>query len=844
MRPRQAGLLALSGVALLAAAQTAAQTAGTPAPAVVAPASAQSVFEQAFGKRRTRAVQRLALPTTLDGREIGTLDAELGPQGVRMARKALAEALKRVLRADVHARLDSADAAALVSQPELTALGITAEYSEQRIAVDLTVPLDLRAVRAVYLDGRATEPGDATEGRVVPAPWSLLVNGRWAASQQVADGTSLRRSRLFAEGAARAGDWVLEGNGSAATDGTASGFERYETRLVRDWPDKAVRLTLGDVVSSARPGLSTLAMGGLRLGRQFGLNPQLNSQAQPTQSLGLPAGGSVDVLVNGFVVRSLRLDPGVYNLSAIPVFTGANDVVLRVVEPGGRVTEQRNEYFFDASLLAPGLSEWDLALGVPVQSGAGSRAYNSARRIGSAWWRQGWAGGLTTGAGLQWRNEVGADARLLQGDAVWASPLGTLAGWAAQSRQRWGSGQAASVQWRASSAPTRMARLSVSAAAQLAWSSSGYAAVDADKAGVRSTDAGLRLSAIWAGGWGATLALAQRHVAQPDGRSTNQTATLRKRLDRQWSVEAALSRTRTGATPTVINAVVALRYSGEAAPDGTSYRASSSYQSHERRLQADAEASGVATLAGGEAPWRLTGARIEAGSERETSLRANLLTGRGDASWALTRVQGAAGASTLQELTLASALIVSPAGMQVGATVADSAAVLVPRRGFDGLKLLVDPRGERVAASSDRWGPPVLSDLLAYSPRELQLDVENLPPGRGLGIDRPLLLPAHRSVLLVPVGSDANTQLGGRLQGAAGQPLGLQALRLQALGGKAEPVDLFTNRRGGFMSPPLPPGRYVLTRPGEAQPLARVDIGDEQQGVVDLGTILVKEESP
>ena len=131
---------------------------------------------------------------------------------------------------------------------------------------------------------------------------------------------------------------------------------------------------------------------------------------------------------------------------------------------------------------------------------------------------------------------------------------------------------------------------------------------------------------------------------------------------------------------------------------------------------------------------------LQAGSGHDTSLRANLLTGRGDASWAVTRVQGVAGASTLHELTLASAVIVSPAGIQVGATVADSAAVLVPRRGFDGLKLVVDPRGERVAASSDRWGPPVLSDLLAYSPRELQLDVENLPPGRGLGIDRPLLL--------------------------------------------------------------------------------------------------------
>ena len=404
MRPRQAGLLALPGLALCAA-HVAAQTAGAPTPIAAGQASTQSVFDQAFGKRRTRAVQRLALPTTLDGREIGTLDAELGPQGLRMARKPLAEALKRVLRPDVHLRLDSADATALIAQPELAALGITAEYSEQRIAVDLTVPLALRAVRAVYLDGRAIEAGDTTEGRVVPAPWSLLVNGRWAASQQVADGATLRRSRLFVEGAARVADWVLEGNGSAATDGTGSGFERYESRLVRDWPDKALRLSFGDVVSSSRPGLSTLALGGLHLGRQFGLNPQLNSQAQPVQSLGLPAGGSVDVVVNGFVVRSLRLDPGVYNLSAIPVFTGANDVVMRVVEPGGRVTEQRNAYFFDASLLAPGLSEWDLAFGAPVQSGAGSRAYTSRRLIGSAWWRQGWAGGLTAGAGLQWRQE-------------------------------------------------------------------------------------------------------------------------------------------------------------------------------------------------------------------------------------------------------------------------------------------------------------------------------------------------------------------------------------------------------------------------------------------------------
>jgi hypothetical protein len=42
----------------------------------------------------------------------------------------------------------------------------------------------------------------------------------------------------------------------------------------------------------------------------------------------------------------------------------------------------------------------------------------------------------------------------------------------------------------------------------------------------------------------------------------------------------------------------------------------------------------------------------------------------------------------------------------------------------------------------------------------------------------------------------------------------------------------------------LPPGRYVLTRPGEAEPLVRVEIGQDQQGLVDLGTVQVKEEAP
>lgn len=807
---------------------------------------ARNLFEQAFSKRPARDVRRLSLPTTLDGREIGLLDAEVGAAGVRMVRKPLADALRRVLRDEVYQQLAAGNPADLLGAQELRALGLTAVYSPQRIAVDMQVPLELRAVRDIRLGAREIEDPQEQTVRIAAQPYSLLANWRWAASRQTADGAVLNRSRLFADGALRAGEWVLEGGGSAATDGTGAGFERYESRLVRDWPAQGIRLVAGDLTTATRAGLATLTLGGVRLGRQYGLNPTLNSQAQPAQTLGVPGGATVDVEVNGFVVRTLRLDPGVYNLREIPVFNGANDVLLRIVEPGGRVTEQRASYFFDATLLAPGLGEWELAVGAPVQSGVGGRAYASGQRVGSGWWRYGLTGALTGGVGLQWRHGGEGSARVLQTEAVWATRMGTLAGWVARSQNTWGGGQAAALQWRVGTRTGADSSFGASLAAQVQRSQDGFAPVDADRPAGRALDAGLRIGAVWGKGWGATLALARRTSAQPEGARSTQTLALRRRLSRQWSVDVGANRSRAGASSAVLAGYVTLRFSGEEDPAGTAVRATAAYQSEDRRMQLDSEATGVASVAGGDAGWRVAAGHARARSGDETRLTGQLFTGRGELTAGTTYVRQALGTSRLDELTVASALVLSRAGLHVAAPVNDSVAVLVPRKGLEGLKLLVDPQRSRVAAASDALGVPVLGDLQAYSPREIQLDVENLPPGRSLGVDRPVLTPSYRSVLLVPVGSDANTQVRGQLVNAQKQPMALQALRLTALKVKAaaEPIELFTTRRGGFMSPPLPPGTYLLTRPGVAVPLARVEIGEDQAGVLELGLVVLQEDAP
>lgn len=806
---------------------------------VAAQSDPQALFEQAFGKRRNRAVQTIALPTTLDGREVGIVDAEVSPSSLRLARGPLADALAQVLEPSLLKTLRESGESPWITAQALAELGVEARYSAQRIAVDLVVPLRLRRVQVVGLGHRGADDARQESGEVLPAPWSVLANWRWTMSGQSGEGQTVRRSQLFGEAAVRLGDWVFETNGSVATSG-AGGTQRYATRAVRDWPDAALRLSLGDVAGAARPGVPAVAVAGVRLAHSYGLTPGFNSQSQPAQALELPRGASVDIVVNGFVVRTLRLGPGVYNLRDIPVFSGANDVLVRALEPGGRSVEQQITYFFDAGLLAKGLSEWDVVWGVPSATGPGGRAYLSGQTAGSMWWRRGWTAHVTGGLGMQWQHKPTGLARLWAADFAWAAPVGTVAGWVGESMQTWGRARAASLQWRAATPARIDADWAGSVSLQLQRSGQGYAAPASDVPGSAATEVGVRASVIWGEGWGASMSVARRASAQLGQASVVQSLGLRRNLSRNWSFELALQREQRSQAAGSRSAALTLRYGGEPSPDGTVFRGVAGYQSDLQRTGFEADLSGVTTVAGGEAPWRISGRTAQGAQAAETQLQGQLFTGRGELTWAATESRQLGAHNLQHELTLASAVVVGPAGVFVAAPVADSAAVLVPRRGMDGLKLYVDPQRQRAAASSDILGAPVLSDLVAYSPRVIQLDAENLPPGRSLGVDRPLLKPTYRSLLQVPVGSDAITQVKGQLLAADGQPLALQAVRLMALDGSKSVLELFTNRRGGFTSPSLSPGRYVLVRPGEAAILARVAIGVADSGVVVLPPIVLE----
>jgi outer membrane usher protein len=817
---------------------------------VLAQAQAQSgsasdsatLFQRTFGQRQKPAMQQIALPVWLDEQEIGLVDAQIRPGRVDLLRQNLASLLGPRLQASVLEQIRPVqDGSERISLEELRQLGLEANYSPEQITLEIGLPLALRAVEQLSFKAPTNRSDDPSALRLSAQPWSFIGNLRWSMSSYESNNMGSQSGRLLLDSAGRWHDWVLEGNGTL----DQQSFARQDLRLVRDWPQQAVRLSLGDVTPQGQGGGSALTLGGVRLARLFGLNPALDTQALPGTTLALAKGASVEVSVNGLPASTLRLGPGVYQLKDLPAFAGANAFELTITEPDGRVSRRSFDYFFNASLLRPGVDEYDLALGYPMTIRDNGRHYDLQQPMLSAWARRGWNDSLTAGASLQARSAPTMRAQLLGLDAVWASQIGDFASWIAQSRHQGFGGQAASLQWRWNSIQQKEASAhSWSVSLQGSRYSEGYAPVSSDLPGPALHDAGLRLSLLLGQGWRGQLSASLRHNLRTGDRSQDRSLTLQRRINRRWSLDTGLVLRHLNQQQDRVLSVQLIRSdaSGETGnqASGRSWQSTASFQSQDQRLQWEGALSGRDSWLGSDTSWQLGASRIQARSEQANAVQARALHGRAEASLYLSENRLDSGASRLVEATLTSALVVSQdGGWNWSAPINDSAAQFKPYKGFEKFKLLVNPQGDYAALTSDRFGTPPLASLSAYVPRELQLDFEDLPSNRSLGQDRPLLLPAYRSVLVVPIGSNAQVQARGRLVDRNGKSLSLQPLLL--LDGQGNKVmDLFTNRNGQFTSPQIPPGNYRLKRSEDDAEQAHFRVQDSDEGMLDIGTVQIQ----
>ena len=172
------------------------------------------------------------------------------------------------------------------------------------------------------------------------------------------------------------GDLALAGN-LADTGFSTSRFSYTVENLAG-----LTQFQLGQIDQNARTAVPGTLLG-ISFGRRFALDPYLNTAPIPSLATAVNSPSTVYVYVNGRLIKTQNVAPGILDLSNIPMPDGTNDATVVIAGPDGRRT--LNVPFYGTSAnLAKGLTDFqfeaalDPTAHVPVASAFYRRGLSDA----------------------------------------------------------------------------------------------------------------------------------------------------------------------------------------------------------------------------------------------------------------------------------------------------------------------------------------------------------------------------------------------------------------------------------------------------------------------------------
>ncbi len=771
-----------------------------------------------------RVLTPIDAPLTLNGRFLGVISADVDRAGDGLID---APRLLQLLDPEIAPALRD-ELAARIAGRDKAPFG---DLSSDRLALRFdTVALEVRAMldpagaatRLMRLSGVARAPEPAAFP--APAPFSLGVNVAAAQRYQhdVDQWADLAGSVDILAHVAAAGGLTLVGGfdyDGADPDGP---WTRQEFRLIKDFYKSAIRATAGEFTPSADGFQGAGRIAGLGVERAYStIRPFQNIRPAGREEFTLERDATVDVVINGLTVQTLRLKAGRYALSDFPFFNGVNEVRLVSTDVlSGRRELATFDAFSGSDLLGPGVSEFGFAAG--RDEGSVAFAYDGPW-VATGYYRRGLSDGLTLGANAQ----ISEKARQVGASATLGSRLGLVLAQAAFSQDDAGgrSGFAAALNYRRDFSVRTADDVRFTASAQ--HLSRGFS--DVFEPGRRVLEA-WRVTALlqWLGPFDIGMNLGAGWSRPHDGsRDRRQLDVGLSRSFRRVSAIANLtvSDRDDGRTETRIGLGLNIPLGGRWASTGR-------YDSRGRRVE------GTLTRYARSSVGDISGeARFLQDEEaRDLSARLDYIGNRFEAEAIHNRrydlLGGGQGAA---ESSLAINTFIGYAGgrIAVGRPTRDG-FIIAPVHPSLREGRIVLTAGDDVIARSDGLGPPVLPIRRAYGINGFTIGVDPLPPGYDLGTGQLRVFPPFGAGYHLTIGSDASRIARGILVGPTG-PLPLKPGLLEAVPPDGRPPrPVFTNRTGRFVADGLAPGRYRLTVEGLTFEFV---VSQQTQGVVDVGTL-------
>jgi outer membrane usher protein len=715
---------------------------------------------------------------------------------------------------------------AALTPADFQASGIGIKYDPQRLELKLDIASERRATRSLLVSpidrekiGTYAKPAGVSAYVNVRGSWDYI---HFGPDEGVGDPV------FFLDGATRIGGAVLESE--AFWQPGANGrpdFQRQGTRLVIDDLENVMRWTAGDLNTLSRGFQSSPDMSGVSVGRSYStLQPQQITRPRGDRSFQLDRPSTVEVDVNGQIVRRLQLNPGTYNLRDFPFTQGANDIKLNILDDSGRRELLRFNIFMDQSQLAKGLSEFGAFAGVRAPLGAKGPDYSDDFTF-SGFYRRGFSDNFTGGVNFQ------ADKRVKMGgvEGVVASSIGTIAlNFSLSDIKGTGTGYASSATFQRliqrGNGRTDSLNMSFEARSEkfgpvdtlipsnpFKWeATAGYShAFDDNTYG------------------GVDLRYSKGRGLQQDVQSYR--GTLGYRVSDRVNFTADARYEKQGDNDRVsglfsLNIRLGRFSSARADYDTRDNRARLSYQLLQGQgigsynISADLERSD-----------RGSGASVNA---NYVANRAELgLSHFGTFTDSFGRRLGQRTA-----VRAATSLAFADGSFSMGRPIYDSFAIIKGHKSLKNTNIVVDPTPFGYTSNSGSINAATQPNLSSYSERTMTVDAPNAPGGTDLGQGSFRVVPDYRSGYLFIVGSEYSITAMGRMLNEDGEPVTLVTGTATEVAHPDRPGQtVFTNREGRFGISGLAPGKWRIEMLDDPKSKFEIDIPKDAEGAVRLGEI-------
>ncbi|RVT43822.1 fimbria/pilus outer membrane usher protein [Sphingobium algorifonticola] len=257
---------------------------------------------------------------------------------------------------------------------DVTALaGAKVAYDMAQQSLSVIVPPSLLPTQRLGEASTARAPAISGSGVLISYDlYAQTIGGRTTASLW-------SEQRLFG----RFG--TASNTGTVRLSGGTTGYLRYDTRVRLQDEGRALAGTVGDMVTGSLSWGNVVRMGGVQIGRNFRIRPDLVLTPLPQFAGQASVPSAVDLFINGQRSHTDSVRPGPFLLDARPSINGAGEAVVVTTDAVGRRIAASIPFYVSNDLLRPGLVDFSLEVGALRRDyGLKSFSYGMAAASGVA----------------------------------------------------------------------------------------------------------------------------------------------------------------------------------------------------------------------------------------------------------------------------------------------------------------------------------------------------------------------------------------------------------------------------------------------------------------------------